>query len=312
MLKLFPWQQSQWQQIVAAAARDMLPHALLLTGPEGVGLGNFASCLAARFLCMQPPDTGISCGHCKTCILFKAGNNPDLLNIQPEEKGKRIRIDSIREMIDFIYLSSHYRRHKIVIIDPADAMNRNAANTLLKTLEEPPPDSLLLRIKFNPGKEQVLHWLQEQSQGNSVDYQGLLALDQSGPLRIQELLDSGRESIPCDLLVDLKEIHSSTVDPVRMAEKWQGLGTTDVLRWLLLCFGRIARLKLAPVRDQPDKSSIFGHLQYLANDLDLQQVVACYDLALKNYHAATGPIALNRQGLLEDMIVFLQNFKMRG
>ena len=330
MLEVFPWQQPQWQQLIAAADRGMLPHALLLSGQEGTGLGHFAACLGARFLCMQPPEGKVSCNECKPCILFEAGNHPDFLFIQPEEKGKQIRIDRIREMIDFICLSTQFGRYKVVVIDPADAMNRNAANTLLKTLEEPPPESLILlvshrtslipvtvrsrcqKIKINAQGQQVLDWLHTRQIKTQGDLQGLLALTDSGPLSILELFESGRESVPHQLLEDLGEIHARHVDPVHMAEKWQALGAADVLHWLLLCFGRIARLKLTPAGVKPDKSSIIGYLQYLANDLDLHQAVACYDQALRNYHAATGPIALSKQGLLEDMIVFMQTVKERG
>jgi len=94
-----------------------------------------------------------------------------------------------------------------------------------------------------------------------------------------------------------------------MAARWHGFGAVEVLQWLTLYFSRMARLKLAPAGGKPDKSSIIGYLQDLANELDLQQAVACYDLALKNYNAATGPIALNKQGLLEDIIIYWQNLK---
>ena len=331
MLNLYPWQQSQWQQVLTAAARKMLPHALLLTGPEGTGLGHFAACLAARLLCVQPDDAGAACGKCKTCVLYTAGNHPDFMQLQPEEKGKQIRIDVIREMIDFIHLSSQYERYKVVVIEPADAMNRSAANSLLKTLEEPPPDSLLLllshrpsflpvtirsrcqRINFNPGgTEQALAWLQAQLGGEAADYAGVLAMTRGGPLKVMEIFREGHESYPRLLLEDLKEIHNGSADPVRTAERWQGWGVTEVLQWLVLYFCRMARYKLSTVPAEQNNSMIFGYLQELANDLDLNQAVACYDLALKHYHAATGPIALNKQGLLEDIIVYWQHMNQRG
>lgn len=331
MLNLYPWQQSQWQQVLAAAVRNSLPHALLLTGPEGIGLGNFAACLTARLLCLQPDDSGPACGVCKTCILYAAGNHPDFMHIQPEEKGKQIRIDTIREMIDQIHLSSQFARHKVVVLDPADAMNRNAANSLLKTLEEPPAESLLLllshrpsflpvtvrsrcqRINFSPGStEQALAWLQKSLGGEPSDYGEVLALARGAPLKVVEIFRDGQESYPRLLLEDLREIHRGAGDPVRTAERWQGWGINEVLQWLVLYFCRIARHKLSPAGGQTDNSMIFGYLQELANDLDLNQAVGCYELALKNFHAATGPIALNKQGLLEDFIVYWQNLNQRG
>ena len=331
MLNLYPWQHAQWQKVMASRERNKLPHAQLLTGPEGIGLGNFAACLAARLLCMQPGNEGINCGVCQSCILFAAGNHPDYQEIMPDEKGKQIRIDTIREMIDYIHLSSHYGRHKLVVINPADAMNRNAANSLLKTLEEPPPESIILllshrpsflpvtvrsrcqRINFSPGNtEEALQWLQQQLGGEAADYPDILALARGGPLKVVEIFQGGQESYPRLLLEDLRDMRRGVTDPVRAAERWQEWGVTEVLQWLILYFCRIARYKMLPLDGKTDKSIIFGYLQAMANDLDLNQAVACYDLALKNFHAATGPIALNKQGLLEDIIVFWQNLKQRG
>lgn len=331
MLNLYPWQHAQWQKIIATREQDKLPHALLLTGPEGIGLGHFAACLAGRLLCMQPGNSGTGCGVCKACILYAAGNHPDYLDIRPEEKGKQIRIDTIREMIEYIHLSSQYGRYKVVVINPADAMNRNAANSLLKTLEEPPPDSLILlsscrpsflpvtirsrcqRINFNPcNGGETLHWLQQQLSGDAADYQDILALARGGPLKVVEIFQAGQESYPRRLLEELREMRMADTDPVRTAERWQEWGGIEVLKWLALFFCRIARHKISPPHVNPDNSFIFGYLQDLANDLDLNHAVACYDLVLKNYHAATGPIALNRQGLLEEIIVFWQNLNKRG
>jgi len=331
VLSLYPWQLSQWQQVLAAAARNMLPHALLLTGPEGIGLEHFANCLGARLLCTRPDATGTPCGTCKTCVLYSAGNHPDFMHLQPEETGKQIRIDAIREMIDTIHLSSQYGRYKMVVINPADAMNRSAANSLLKTLEEPPPESLLLllshrpsflpvtvrsrcqRINFSPaGSAQALAWLQAELGGEAADYTGLLALARGGPLKVVEIFKDGRESYPRLLLEDLQAMRNGVADPVHTAERWQGWGVAEVLQWLVLYFCRIARYKSSTPPVKQDNSMIFGYLQELANDLDLAEAVACYDLALKNFHAATGPIALNKQGLLEDIIVYWQHLKQRG
>lgn len=326
MLEPYPWQRSQWQQLLGALAREMLPHALLLTGPEGIGLGHFASCLAARLLCERPDADGAACGECRSCVLYNSGNHPDFMLLQPPEKGKQIRIDSVREMIEYSHLSSQYRRHKVVVIDPADAMNRNAANSLLKTLEEPPPGSVLLllshrpsflpvtvrsrcqRVNFSPAdREQAEAWLQTQLGEGAADDAGLLDLTRGGPLKVLEIFREERDSYPGLLLKDLRDLHKDAADPVRTAERWLEWGVAEVLQWLVMYFCRIARYKLSAASPNQDNSRISGYLQELANDLDLREAVACYDLALKNFHAATGPIALNRQGLLEDFIVYWQH-----
>ena len=70
----------------------------------------------------------------------------------PEETGKQIKVDLIRDLIGFIQLSSQYNRYKICIIEPAEAMNRSSSNSLLKTLEEPPGQSLIILLSYQPSR----------------------------------------------------------------------------------------------------------------------------------------------------------------
>ena len=154
MVNLFPWQVAQWQLYEHAIANNRLAHALLLSGPAGMGKNRFANFLAASLLCNAPDEHLYPCNQCKSCTLYNAGNHPDINYIQPEDEGKQIRVELIRELIEFINLKSQYERYKIAIIDPAEAMNRSAANTLLKTLEEPPALSMLILVSHRP---ELLH-----------------------------------------------------------------------------------------------------------------------------------------------------------
>lgn len=325
MLRVYPWQEGQWRQIQAAIQQNKIPHALLLTGQEGVGLGNFANQLAMRLLCASPTTEGYACNQCNYCTLFIAGTHPDIVSIEPEEKGKQIKIDMIREVIGFIQLTSQYGQHKIVVINPAEAMNRNAFNSLLKTLEEPPPDSIIIlvshkasllpvtirsrcqRINFNAmADDATLSWIASNIEGDGVKPRALLEMAHGGPLKALQIHESGVESMQMALVTDLMDLRGRGADPVQTAQKWHGLGAPEVLQWLTQFFGKMSRMKLAPEPAENIKSSVVGYLQELSNELDLQQLVACYDLTLKNYHAITGPFNLNKQGLLEDVIIFWQ------
>ena len=143
MLMTYPWQLKQWEQVKLAADRNMLGHALLLSGAEGSGVGQFALELSRYLLC-ETPARGASCGQCRSCILFSAGNHPDIRLIGPEDNGSQIKVDAIRDLIAYLQLSNQYGRRKIAIIEPAEGMNRHSANSLLKTLEEPAPSTLLV------------------------------------------------------------------------------------------------------------------------------------------------------------------------
>lgn len=138
-----PWQQDRWQRVIEAVAAERLGHALLLAGPRGVGKGHFAHGLAGYLLCegAQKP-----CGECRSCVQLAAGVHPNLLRLAPAEDKRDIAIDDIRALLERVTLSSHYGQAKVVIVEPADALNASGVNALLKTIEEPPPRTHVLFV----------------------------------------------------------------------------------------------------------------------------------------------------------------------
>lgn len=323
MLKPFPWQSSQWQQLQAACAQGRLSHALLLTGPEGIGLEQFVYSLSARLLCMEQHLKQTACGTCKSCILFQAGTHPDMYNIQAEAKGKQIKVDAIRELIEHICIKSQYGQYKLAIINPAEAMNRSAANSLLKTLEEPPPLTLLVllssqaallpatirsrcqRIHFPASYDtDTQEWLRSRLKDQEISAADLLTMAHGAPLKALELLQSDGLLHQQTLLEDLHNLRLRRCDPIKTAEKWLSLDATQVIRYLLDFFYVMSQQKLgAPVNN----STVHRHLQRIIKGLDLLQLINCYDILLRHYYAVTGPISLNKQGLLEDFIVSWQS-----
>ena len=152
-----------WQHAVAAdmlAGRARWPHAVLIGGRAGLGKRRLAMHLARALLCEAPRADGEACGACVSCRLVDSGSHPDLrlidLVIYDEEgdakKVDRITVDRIRELTTFTQLSSHRRVAKVAVIVPAEALNPEAANALLKTLEEPPPATFLLLVSHQPGR----------------------------------------------------------------------------------------------------------------------------------------------------------------
>lgn len=148
------WNRALRQRLLQDPAR--LPHALLLSGPPGIGKQSFAMAIAHRLLCATPGSDGEPCGQCQGCHWFAQGTHPDLHRIEPEvdeETGKQrpeIRIEQVRDLVDFFALTAHQRGWRMAVIAPAERLNTAAANGLLKTLEEPPPRSLLILISHHP------------------------------------------------------------------------------------------------------------------------------------------------------------------
>jgi DNA polymerase III subunit delta' len=161
-MNIYSWQKSDYQKLAQRAGS--LPHALLFKGIAGIGKRHFARVLAAGQLCEKPAAVLTPCGACEACHWFESGNHPDFRLLQPEiaeaaaddaeptdkKKKRDISVAQVRSVGDFISISAHRRGPKVVLIQPAEAMNVNAANALLKSLEEPPPATFFLLVSDRP------------------------------------------------------------------------------------------------------------------------------------------------------------------
>lgn len=141
------------------ARRERLPHSLLLVGQKGLGKFELAKRFAASLLCESPLGDGQACGRCLACNWYSQGNHPDFRLLQPDaladeaevEDGKKkpsqqITVDQVRALDDFLNVGTHRAGLRIIVVHPAEAMNRSTANSLLKTLEEPAPSTLFLLV----------------------------------------------------------------------------------------------------------------------------------------------------------------------
>jgi len=122
-----------------------LHHGWLLHGMKGIGKATEAMAMAALYLC-ERPDEGASCGECHGCSMLAAESHPDFFRVELLEKKRDINVEQVRELLDFLSLSGMQSDRRVVLIDGAELMNMQAANALLKGLEEPSPGSLLLIV----------------------------------------------------------------------------------------------------------------------------------------------------------------------
>jgi DNA polymerase-3 subunit delta' len=144
--EILPWQQANYSHLLELRRQDHLPHAILLHGLPGTGIRQFAECIAYVLMCSEGGDK--PCGHCHSCQLNLAGTHPDLRVLLPEKEAGPIKVDQVRDVVDFGQASAQQGGYRVVIVCPAEAMNINAANSLLKTLEEPGPKTLLLLVSY--------------------------------------------------------------------------------------------------------------------------------------------------------------------
>ncbi len=161
MSDLYPWQLADWRRL--QELRERLPHGVLIKGGKGIGKLDMAKRFAQSLLCQSVRGDGSACDGCPSCHWFSQGSHPDFRLIEPDaisqegeesESGKKpskeISVEQIRALADFVGMSAHQGGKRIVIIHPAEAMNGNAANALLKSLEEPPTGLIFLLISHKP------------------------------------------------------------------------------------------------------------------------------------------------------------------
>ena len=124
------------------------PHALLFYGPEGIGKKQLALRFAKTFLCQKPDEH--PCGRCESCRLINLAEHsfahPDFILVEQEAPGKDLKIEQIKEMSRQAAFAPALSSHKVCVIDAADRMTVEAANSLLKLLEEPPPNWMFILV----------------------------------------------------------------------------------------------------------------------------------------------------------------------
>lgn len=248
-----PWLEPIWQSLVKRQQSGGLPHAIMLSGVRGVGKHALALKLAQWLLCdtAQKNKLDQACGQCHSCNLWHAGSHPDSQICEPEDGSKQIRVESIRQLNDFLAQTSQISKSQVVIIRPIEVMNLNAANALLKTLEEPAGSSYLILeaerygsvlptirsrcqrvVVAAPAIEQGLSYLQEQGIETVVATMAL-QINQGAPLAALRWIKE--ESAPQQQWFELlKQWSHGDVSLQAIAENWAKLELTDVTYWFYL------------------------------------------------------------------------------
>ena len=310
-----PWQAEQWQRISALRESGRLPHALLLSGSQGIGKARFARALAQFLMCEQPVG-GTACGQCRQCHFNRAATHPDMKWVEPESAGKQIRVDQIRELVDFLGHTSQQGGYKVTVIHPAEAMNINAANALLKCLEEPSgstmlillsdaPSRLLATIRSRcqivgfpqPDRQQSLDWLRAVLGPQSDQAERLLSEAQGRPMRALELLCSDGLEMLQQLDTDFLTMIEGRAGAVTIAEKWLAFELADVLVWFnqrltALIAGAVGGVSL-PMLWQPWVSRV-----------DPRALYAVWDRGVQLQQQMSRGGNPNRQLALEDLLLF--------
>ena len=299
MKEIYPWQSEIWQRLQGLRAR--LPNALLLKGAEGIGKLDLAIDFAQSILCETPLPTGFACHSCPSCHWFAQESNPDFRLIQPDalstsdestekESGKKasreISVDQIRGLSSFANMSAHSGGYRVVLIHPAEALNSNSANALLKSLEEP-TDKLLFILVTNkpqqllptilsrslsfavsmPSREVSTAWLKQQGVAEPA-----VVLAQAGfaPLIALKLAGEGAGTEEQKLMLNAIK-QSAQFDAIALAEQLQRVAPVQVINFLQQWCYDLASFKLAGVvRYYPEQIDL---IEKISKNMALQALL---------------------------------------
>lgn len=293
-----PWHAEHWTRLQARRQRDALPHALLLCGAAGLGKRAFAQRFVQGLLCAVPIG-GDACGHCRSCLLLAAGSHPDLVTLgfglrKDGVQRSEIVVDQIRELSARLAMNSQFGGWQVASIDPADAMNPAAANALLKTLEEPAAQTMLIlladapwrlpqtirsrcqRIEFHlPATADALAWLQAEGVRDAA---GALAAAGGNPGLARAWAGEGALERRQEVRKDLAALAAGRGQPTEVVKRWLDSEPAQRL-WFA-----------AQVTADEIKARSAAGQGPLASTMDVEALGRWYDAANRTREGLRGPL----------------------
>ncbi|MCP2073731.1 UNVERIFIED_ORG: DNA polymerase-3 subunit delta' [Pseudomonas lini] len=319
MAEAYPWQEGLWQQL---AGRAQHAHAYLLHGPAGIGKRALAERLMASLLC-QRPGAANACGECKSCLLLKAGSHPDNYVLEPEEADKAIKVDQVRDLVSFVVQTAQMGGRKVVLIEPVESMNINAANALLKSLEEPSGDTVLLLVSHQPSRllatiksrcvqqacplpseAMSLQWLAQALPDNSDEERvELLTLAAGSPLAAVSLQAQGVREQRALVVDGVKKLLKQQQSPTQLAEGWNAIPLLLLFDWFCDWSSLILRYQLTEDEAGLGLADMRKVIQYLAQKSSQDKILNIQDWILAQRQKVLSKANLNRVLLLEALLV---------
>ena len=334
-----PWLEPVWRQFAELAGDARIPHALLLAGSPGIGKLHLAERIVGGLLCEAGGVTQAPCGVCRGCVQHRAGTHPDCTVLSPNPAARagfvdyppqpsqaeshrrrkavqrRIEIGQVRDLAHRLSTSAHYGGPRIAVLAPADRMRYEAANALLKLLEEPGDGVLFLLVADSPGRLPATirsrcqwlrcvapdratgqRWLAQHTDHDAVSREQALELALGAPLNAITLLDEQDAALEFRLAELLAR--GERIDPVADAARIDPPESESLLRGMVVVTTVAARLTFAP---GVPVSQALRRLRDRMEQVDLRAVLKLNDwlVELRRHDG----IALNSRLLLEQFLV---------
>ena len=329
---IYPWQNDAWQRALTYLENDRLAHAVLISGPASIGKLKFCLSFIQRLNCTNPTTDNHACGVCKNCLLFIARTHSDIrmLNVDEEcdqEKKavgsiEQIKIDDIREINHFMTLSRQQGAYKILCLNYAETMNNNAANALLKTLEEPPKNSIIFLITHRadallptirsrcqtwnfrlPETHESLRWLNEKKQLDT--WPELLEVSGNRPLLAYDLEVSGLSKHRVAYYQDLAQILAGKSTVTKVSPKHQDEPLERLVTWQQGWCADLVRCHFGKEPVTLENPDIRRSLHSLAGRVDLHLLFSFMDKLIELRRFSSAP--LNKRLFIEDMLIRCQD-----
>jgi DNA polymerase-3 subunit delta' len=320
-IEIYPWLQERWLHLVGLHEQRRLPHALLINGPLGIGKRELARGLSRYLLC-QTPTGAAACGACRSCVLFDSGGHPDLFHLTPDEPGKPVKVQQVRDLTGFLHSTAQQGGYRLVILEPAEAMNASAANALLKTLEEPGRDTILLLVTHRLGQvmptirsrcqrvdchlpepEQAAEWLAVQLKVEPDKARQLLSISLGSPIRARDLIELDLMLLRRTFLEGLADVLKQRRSALEVAQSLAKEDLELLLGWLygwLLDTVRVLNTGDDSYLRHTDASNM---LRAVARKADVQALYAFSDLIHQERVSLMQRLNPNRQLLLERILL---------
>ncbi len=283
----YPWFDTHWEQLVSLRQQSRLPHAIILKSVDGLGLVQLADNLAKSVLCKTPTDDGYACNQCRDCGLLAADTHPDYHYISVLDDKKYISIEQIRALVNITQERPHQGGYRVAVIDPIETLNDASANALLKTLEEPGSDTLIILVANNnlnfpatinsrcqlktilsPTEQQGLDWLVLQPDYEREDMNTLrvaLRLSSHAPLKAMNLLSSDQFKSRNKFLKGMSETALGRLDPEKLAASVGKNDILDSINWMYSLSLDALKLTTAVSKDSLTNFDHFDLLESLAS-----------------------------------------------
>ncbi len=320
---LYPWQHTLWEQLIGQLTQQALPNAMLIAGEEGIGKADFAAALVGRLLCDNPHAKSLraACGQCKSCLLHVAGNHPDVIHLEPAEAGSSIKIDQVRAVSSWLMQTAQLSEYKVVLLQLAENLNLNAANALLKNLEEPTSNTIFILVSNQPGRviatiksrcrhlvmptpifEDANNWLVNKIKDNEKA-KLLLHIAGGAPLLAQKLASENVFNHRSQVMEGMINLHNNHATYIDVAKNLHSLDIVITLNWIRLWISDLIKTAMLDGKTGVRNIDMLNHLQEISANLSLRKLYLLDDRVFELIGLVLSGYNPNKMLLLEEIFL---------